>query len=229
MRHELVGFVDPGQRFSAAEYAAGSASDRGKIWPGVGGRWWSAAPDSTCGRRWRRWRGSGGDPAVRRELEARAATEGAGGAPRELAAAGSGGGRRHRPAQRTAGDPGSRGGRRGTGAWSGREDLWEPDYDHPTLLVASRWSGRELYRRIDARAAPHRDGRGGRGGAALARAGGAGEPRQAAGGRRASGAPSAIREICRYLDGQQTLDETVAQIAAATRRYARRQSPGCAS
>ncbi len=30
-------------------------------------------------------------------------------------------------------------------------------------------------------------------------------------------------EICRYLDGQQTLEETIDQIAAATRRYARRQ------
>ena len=30
-------------------------------------------------------------------------------------------------------------------------------------------------------------------------------------------------EICRFLDGEQTLEDTVTQVAAATRRYARRQ------
>ncbi len=32
------------------------------------------------------------------------------------------------------------------------------------------------------------------------------------------------REISRYLEGRQSLDETISQVAAATRRYARRQS-----
>jgi tRNA dimethylallyltransferase len=31
------------------------------------------------------------------------------------------------------------------------------------------------------------------------------------------------REICRYLDGLQSLDQTIQEVAGATRRYARRQ------
>ncbi len=104
--------------------------------------------------------------------------------------------------------------------WSGRSDLWEPDYYHPTLLVGLAREREELCRRIDLRAAQ------------MLQQGAVEEVRHFRDTRAAdetrpggSGIRSAIgySEICRLLDGEQTTEETVALIAAATRRYARRQ------
>lgn len=104
--------------------------------------------------------------------------------------------------------------------WSGRSDLWEPRYEHRTLIVGLNRQREELYRRIDQRAR-------------LLVEGGAVEEvrrfREQVG--RAAAAPggpgvrSAIgyREIWEYLEGARSLEETVLQVAAATRRYARRQ------
>ena len=78
----------------------------------------------------------------------------------------------------------------------------------------------ELYRRVDSRAERIVDG------------GAVDEVREFLRGRSpeatAPGGPgirSAIGypEICRYLDGRQTREDTIRQIAAATRQYARRQ------
>ncbi len=115
-------------------------------------------------------------------------------------------------------------------SWSGRDDLWEPAYYRPTMLVALTLERAELYRRIDARAARivtegavdevRRYLR-------SASSTGAGEPADEASSAAApAGIESAIgfREIRHYLGGEQSLEETISQVAAATRRYARRQS-----
>jgi len=219
--HALVGCVEPGETFSAAEYAAlvrpligQDLADRGwALVVGGTGLYMRAAlaPLAVA---------VDGDPVLRARLEARAAAEGPGVLHAELACLD--------PAAARAID--SRNVRRvvralqavtATGmAWSGRNDLWVPDYHHPTLVVGLVVERAELYRRIDARAVRivhggaveevrrFRQERGLEG----TRPGGAGI-------RSAIGYP----EICRYLEGRQTLDETVNQVAAATRRYARRQ------
>jgi tRNA dimethylallyltransferase len=219
--HALVGCVEPGEAFSAAEYAAlvrpligQDLADRGwALVVGGTGLYMRAAlaPLAVA---------VDGDPVLRARLEARAAAEGPGTLHGELA--------RLDPDAARAID--SRNVRRvvraleavtATGkAWSGRNDLWVPDYDHPTLVVCLVVERAELYRRIAARAV-----RIVHGGAVeevrrfrQERGLEASEP-GGAGIRSAIGYP----EICRYLDGQQTLDETVDQVAAATRRYARRQ------
>ena len=105
-----------------------------------------------------------GDPEVRARLEERAAAEGAGALHAELA--------RLDPAAAAAVDP--RNARRvvraleavlvGGRGWSGRDDLWNPRYDRPTLVVGltldreralsrastpgpAAWSGRAPWRR----------------------------------------------------------------------------------
>jgi tRNA dimethylallyltransferase len=104
--------------------------------------------------------------------------------------------------------------------WSGRNDLWEPVYDYPTTVAILILDRNELYARINARAA------------VIVREGAVEEVRRfrddVGPARSRPGNPgicSAIGypEICRYLDGTQTLGETIEQVAAATRRYARRQ------
>jgi tRNA dimethylallyltransferase len=104
--------------------------------------------------------------------------------------------------------------------WSGRRDLWEPRYEYPTLVFGLTMERRELHRRLDARTRR------------MLSSGAVeevrrfrerlGRERTAPGGpgiRSAIGYP----EIWRFLDGEQSLEETVRQVAAATRRYARRQ------
>jgi tRNA dimethylallyltransferase len=104
--------------------------------------------------------------------------------------------------------------------WSGRVDLWAPDYYHPTVVVGLELDRHELYRRIDARSAQivHEGAveevqrfRAERGAGATTPGG--------AGIRSAIGYP----EICRYLAGEQTREQTIEQVASATRKYARRQ------
>ena len=104
--------------------------------------------------------------------------------------------------------------------WSGRSDLWAPAYYNPTLVVGLVTQREELYRRIDARAARIIDEGAVEEVRRFRRERG---PEGAQPGRRGIRCAIGYPEICRYLDGQQTRDETVIQVAAATRRYARRQ------
>lgn len=108
----------------------------------------------------------------------------------------------------------------GPGAWSGRDDLWAPRYRHPTVLVALEAERSALYRRVDARARSMvREGAVEEVRAHRARvgAGAAGPPR---GVRRAIG----YREIEAYLEGRLSLEQATERLAAATRRYIRRQT-----
>jgi tRNA dimethylallyltransferase len=93
------------------------------------------------------------DPALRAELDRRAADEGSEALHAQLAVLDPEAAARIHP----------RNARRvvralevvlasGAGAWSGRFDLWEPSYRHPTLVVGLVRERDELYRRIDERA-----------------------------------------------------------------------------
>jgi tRNA dimethylallyltransferase len=219
--HAVVGCVEPGGPFSAADY---SAAARPLIAKSLSARGWALVVGGT-GLYMRAAlaplaMAAGSDPERRRVLEARLVSEGAGVLHAELASLD--------PAAAQAIDP--RNARRvvraleavgATGReWSGRSDLWDPVYDHPTTLVGLVLERSSLYRRIDTRAA------------AIVGGGAVDEVRRF----RERCGPEASRpglpgicsaigypEICRYLDGLQSLDETVSQVAAATRRYARRQ------
>lgn len=231
VRHELVGKIDPTSDCSAALYAslarplieAELAQHGAALVVGGTGLYMRAAlaPLAVSPEP---------DPALRAELEARAAAEGPAALHQELT--------RLDPAAAAAIDP--RNVRRvvralevvrRTGvAWSGREDLWLPRYFHRTLLVGLVLDRAVLYRRIDERARRIVEGgaveevrqwreRLGPGTASVATAFRGPEPGSPVGIRAAIG----FREIERYLDGQQSLEETIAQVAASTRRYARRQ------
>ena len=219
--HALVGFVDPGEDFSLSEYAQRARplveedllSQGWALIVGGTGLYMRAAlaPLAVAPI---------GDREVRARLEARAASEGPHVLHAELA--------RLDPKAAEAIDP--RNTRRLIRAlesvgvtgrpWSGRSDLWAPVYDHPTLLVGLLAEREMLYRRIDTRATR------------IVRGGAVEEVRRfraergleetcpgGPGIRSAIGYP----EICRFLDGRQALEETVAQVATATRGYARRQ------
>jgi tRNA dimethylallyltransferase len=220
VEHTLVGFVDPMQSFSAAEYAAHArpliAADAEKegaaVLAGGTGLYLrvAVAPLAVAPS----------DPEIRASLEERAAAEGAGALHAELG--------RLDPKAAEAVDV--RNTRRliraleavlaGGREWSGRDDLWNPVYERPTLIAALTLEREELYARIDSRAVR------------MLQDGAVDEVRRfreehgsqatAAGG---PGIRSAIgyREICRHLEGELTREETAEQIAGATRRYARRQ------
>jgi tRNA dimethylallyltransferase len=111
----------------------------------------------------------------------------------------------------------------GPGAWSGRDDLWRPAYRHSTVVIGLSMERSLLYRRIDARARQMVAG----GAVDEVRADRARRSllpgaESRAGGR---GVHKAIgyAEISAYLDGDATREQTVDRVAAATRRYARRQ------
>jgi tRNA dimethylallyltransferase len=220
VEHALVGFLEPFGLFSAAEYAscvrplidedvdrAGAA-----VLAGGTGLYLRAAiaPLEVAP----------GDPAVRAGLEERAAAEGGGALHSDLA--------RLDPTAAEAVDP--RNARRvvraleavlvGGKPWSGRDDLWNPRYDRPTLIVGLTLDRRELYPRIDARA-----GR-------MIREGAVDEVlrfREEYGLEATTPGGPGIRsaigypEICGYLEGRITREEVAERMAAATRRYARRQ------
>jgi len=218
--HVLVGFLDPLSVCSAAGYAALArrliaedvARTGAALLAGGTGLYLRAAlaPLSVAP----------GDPEVRSRLEQRAAAEGVGALHDELA--------RLDPAAAEAVDP--RNGRRviraleavlvGGKEWSGRGDLWNPRYDRPTVVVGLTLDRSRLYARIDCRAG------------CMVREGAVEEVLRfreehgleatAPGG---PGIRSAIGydEICRYLGGEISLQEGAAEMAAATRRYARRQ------
>lgn len=220
VEHALIGFLDPSEAFSAAAYAgcarplisADIARGGVALLTGGTGLYLRAAVAPLAV--------APGDPKVRARLEERAAAEGVGALHRELA--------RLDPAAAQAVD--SRNARRviraleavmvGGKQWSGRDDLWAPDYDRPTLIVGLTLDRDELYECIDARA-----GRMIREGAVdevLRFREERGLEATAPGG---PGIRSAIGygEICRYLGGEISREEAAAEMAAATRRYARRQ------
>lgn len=109
----------------------------------------------------------------------------------------------------------------GPGGWSRHNDLWAPEYRHPTLLVALTAERSELYRRVNERVvAMLRDGaleEVRRHREAVASKEASAPPR---GARRAIG----YREIAAHLEGRLSLEETADRMAAATRRYIRRQT-----
>ncbi len=136
----------------------------------------------------------------------------------------------------------------GAAALSERSDLWRPAYRHPTLQIVLTADRHELYERIELRAQEmvragaveevrrHRgvrlpaDSSEAPESAALAALAPAG--RAPAGRARAAGAPTprgieraiGYQELAAYLDGETSLEEATAALAAATRRYARRQA-----
>jgi tRNA dimethylallyltransferase len=217
---ELVGFVDAAESFSAADYAALArplvnadvAAAGFAVVAGGTGLYMRAALGPL--------RVGATNPGLRLQLEARAATEGGSALHAELT--------RLDPAAAEAIDP--RNTRRvvraleavmaGGEGWSGRDDLWDPSYDHPTVVVGLTLSSDALYGRIASRVER------------MMTLGAVDEVRRFREQRgrevtapSAAGVCSAIgyREICGYLDGVLTLGEATDQVAAATRRYARRQ------
>lgn len=221
VEHALVGFLDPLAVFSAVEYAALAQPlleddlDRSGYALVAGGTGLylraAVAPLAVAP----------GDPEVRARLEERAAAEGSDALHSELA--------RLDPVAAASVDP--RNARRviraleavsvAGGAWSGRDDLWNPLYSHPTLVVGLTLDRSRLYPRIDARA-----GR-------MLREGAVDEVlgfRQRYGLEATQPGGPGIRsaigysEISRYLSDEISREEAAAEMAAATRRYARRQS-----
>ena len=216
--HALVGTLDPDVDCSVLDYAA---SARAMIDRDLGEKGWALVVGGT-GLYMRAALAPlnaphEGDPDLRRRLENRLLREGSAVLYAELAGLD--------PEAASRIDP--RNPRRVVRAlevvvvacapvWSGREDLWAPDYYHRTLIVGLAIDRGELYSRIDLRAAEivvggaveevrsHRS---------------LSEPAEGRGVSKAIG----YHEICRYLDGAQTLETTVDQVAAATRKYARRQ------
>ncbi len=218
--HTLVGFADPLCPLTAAEYAERArvaiAEDVNRagaaLLAGGTGLYLraSVAPLAVAPS----------DPEVRARLPERAAAEGCGALHSELAALDPEGAAHVDPRNERrvirALEAVLVGGRE----WSGREDLWRPVYDRPTLVVGLVLDRSVLYPRIDARA-----GRMMREGAVeevLAFREEHGPEATAPGGpgiRSAIGYP----EICGYLEGRTSREEAAEQMAAATRRYARRQ------
>jgi tRNA dimethylallyltransferase len=218
--HELVGVVEPAADFSAAEYAslarplieADLVRHGAALVVGGTGLYMRAAlaPLAVSPTV---------DPEMRRRLEERAADEGPALLHRELA--------EQDPVAAAAIDP--RNLRRVVRAleviahtgtpWSGRDDLWRPRYLHPTLLIGLMLDRGQLNARIDARARLIAEG------GAVEEVGRLRESGVSAAHSLSKGVATAIgyAEVVRFLDGLQTLEETAEQIAAATRRYARRQ------
>ena len=207
--HELVECVDPVATLSAAEYAALARPlverELSKVgWAvlaGGSGLYMRAAlaPLAVA---------APSDPAGRSRLEQRAARLDPGAAraidPRNVRRV-----IRALEAVQSTGEP-----------WSGRDDLWNPAYDHPTSVFGLTLDRLELYRRIDVRAVrivaggAIREVRSFR----VERGPEASQP-GGDGIRSAIGYP----EICGYLEGKQSREKTLEEVAGATRRYARRQ------
>jgi tRNA dimethylallyltransferase len=231
-RHEMVGVIEPSEVYSAGQYAADVAA-------------FVDADVRDCG--WALLVGGTGlylraalaplamapsvNSQVRCHLEERAAREGPGALHRELldldpAAAYAIGFNNTRRLVRALGVILSTG-----QGWSGRDDLWHPAYRHRTLIIGLTLERADLYRRIDERSRSIV-----RGAAEEVRrhlqtkpppAPDIGDKIQADGS--AVSAPAGIesaigyREIKRHVLGGQSFDDTVSQVATATRRYARRQ------
>jgi tRNA dimethylallyltransferase len=131
----------------------------------------------------------------------------------------------------------------GAAALSERSDLWRPQYRHPTLQIVLTADRPGLYERIELRAREmvrsgaveevrlHRElwSQSNRSAAAES----ATLAVQAPEGQAPTGRPPTPRgveraigyqELAAYLDGETSLEEATAALAAATRRYARRQA-----
>jgi tRNA dimethylallyltransferase len=219
--HELVGFADPERPLSAGEYAELAkplverelARHRYALIVGGSGLYMRAAlaPLAATGR---------ADIGVRNQLEERARSQGAGTLHAELAAldpeaAASIDYRNVRRVIRALESIHGEGGR-----WSGRRDLWEPEYYHPTIIVGLTMGSQALAQKIAVRTERMLD------------LGAVEEVRRFHQARdesvTRSGLPgicSAIGygEICRLLSGELDRLVTAEQITAATRGYARRQ------
>lgn len=219
--HELVGCLDPGHPVSAVEYARMA---RPLIEEDLAEKGWALIAGGT-GLYMRAALApldapAEGSPELRERLEALAISEG----PRALhlrlealdATAASRIDARNVRRVARALESVILTGRR----WSERDDLWSPVYHFPTLIVGLNLDRGELYSRIDARAE------------AIVRQGAVDEVQRYRVERGtdlvkpgAAGIESAIgfREIMGFLEGRHTLGEIVLDVAAATRRYARRQ------
>ena len=219
--HELVGFLDPGCTMSAGEYAElaapvveSSVEECGAaLLVGGSGLYMRAAVAPLAAR-------TPGDPALRSALEVRAKAEGLESLHKEL--------RLLDPEAAASID--ARNGRRilralegvlthGTN-WSGRTDLWEPDYYRSTLTVGLYMGRENLAARIVERTKR------------MLQEGVVEEVdlfrRERGEGFTAPGLPgicSAIgyRELVDYLRGVLDYQGVAELMAAATRRYARRQ------
>ena len=219
--HELVGVVDPGETLSAAAYAdmarplVDSAVERSgwAVLAGGSGLYMRAAlaPLAAAGV---------ADAELRKRLEERAESVGSGELYADL----------QRLDAEAAKSIDARNVRRvvralesvlGSGKpWSGRGDLWDPQYYHPTLVVGLITDRGSLAEAIEGRTRRmvekgvadevrrYRSERGEEG----TRPGG-------------PGVCSAIGypEVCAYLQGEISESAMIERIAAATRKYARRQ------
>jgi len=220
--HELVGFLDPGSAISAGEYAVlatplveRSVRESGSaLLVGGSGLYMRAtlAPLALHGP---------GDPGLRETLEDRAKAEGPEALHRELS---------HVDAEAAASID-ARNVRRVVraletilthkGVWSGRGDLWSPEYYRPTLTVGLRMDGELLASRIMERTKRMLSEGAVQEVAQFRRK--YGEARTEPG---LPGIRSAIGygEIVAHLGGEIDLHEAMGRMAGATRRYARRQS-----
>jgi tRNA dimethylallyltransferase len=116
--------------------------------------------------------------------------------------------------------------------WSGRDDLWHPVYPRPTLVVGLTLPREDLYGRIDRRARAIVEGAGleeVRAHFRLCHSCGSLSPwseEPSAAAAACAGIRNAIgfRELCQVVSGERDREEATTAIAAATRRYARRQS-----
>lgn len=218
--HELVGFVDPFELYSAAQYGADArrliaqdvAECGAALLAGGTGLYLRAAvaPLDVAPA----------DPEVRTRLEERAAAEGVALLHAELARLDPGAAASVHPHNVRRVVRALEAVLVGGKEWSGRDDLWKPRYDRPTVIVGLTLDRKVLYPRIDARA-----GRMLRQGAVEEVLGfreERGVEETAPGG---PGIRSAIgyTEISRYLRGEISREQAAEEMAAATRRYARRQ------
>lgn len=216
---ELVGVIDPRDEWSAVEYARRArpvleedlACTGSAVIAGGTGLYLRAAlaPLSAPGPV---------DPELRRALEDRAAREGPAALHRELASRDAEAAEAIHPENtrrvvralevlRSSPDR----------TWSGRGDLWAPDYYHRTLLVGLTMDRAALYRRIDQRARLMFDA------GAVEEVKAHRVERAASTERRGIERAIGYRELGDYLDGTISADEAVARLAAATRKYVRRQ------
>jgi tRNA dimethylallyltransferase len=219
--HELMGVVDPGRAISAPEYAdmarpiiEGELAELGwGLLAGGSGLYMRAAlaPLAAPGA---------ADPEQRSRLEDLARREGSQTLHAELARLDPEAAALidHRNVRRVvrALEGALSSGRK----WSGRADLWEPEYYHPSLVIGLWMDRSALAQRILVRTESMLD------------AGAVEEVRRFCEerGEEATrpgrpGICSAIgyEDIWRYLRGEQSREETVERMACATRKYARRQ------
>jgi len=223
VRHEMMGVAEPQEEWSATRYAsaveplieADLRTAGVALLVGGTGLYLRAAlaPLAAAPK---------ADPELRRRLEQRAEEEGPEALHHELAAADAEAAAGIHPhnvrrlvralevveTARRAGRPRPR--------WSGRTDLWRPQYRWPTLVVGLTMERAELHQRINRRTEE------------MLRGGAVEEVRGlrlagTVGLERGVGKAIGYREISAYLGGEISLEECRERLQAATRAYARRQ------